>query len=200
MDVRVSRDEFLAFDTEGHRVLEGVPLLDVSAIDLPQGGPGRTIADVRALLSPQELTSANPLVRALFAIRAGLGRVFGWDREHPATPPNSFTHRLSAELRARSLTPVGTSDGPFRLLYVLERESLAEIQNRTVHAFIVSVLRAVPSGYRLYWGVYVQPVSRFTGLYMALIEPFRRFVVYPAIFRRIRRAWSAKYPGSASAS
>lgn len=49
-------------------------------------------------------------------------------------------------------------------------------------------------GYRLYLGVYVQPVSRLTSLYMALIDPFRRFIVYPAVLRRIRRAWVERYP------
>jgi hypothetical protein len=28
---------------------------------------------------------------------------------------------------------------------------------------------------------------------MALIEPFRRFVVYPAILRRLRASWLAAY-------
>jgi hypothetical protein len=28
---------------------------------------------------------------------------------------------------------------------------------------------------------------------MALIEPFRRFLVYPALFARLRRAWIARY-------
>jgi hypothetical protein len=78
-------------------------------------------------------------------------------------------------------------------LYVLDRESLMEIRNATVHAFLSSVLVETPSGYRLYWAVYVKPVSRLTPLYMALIEPFRRFIVYPAIFRRIRRGWEERY-------
>jgi hypothetical protein len=30
-------------------------------------------------------------------------------------------------------------------------------------------------------------------IYMALIEPFRRFIVYPALLRRLRRAWSERY-------
>jgi hypothetical protein len=45
----------------------------------------------------------------------------------------------------------------------------------------------------LYWAVYVKPVSWLTPVYMAVIEPFRRFVVYPAILRQIRRAWVAAY-------
>jgi hypothetical protein len=58
------------------------------------------------------------------------------------------------------------------------------------------------SGYRLYWAIYVRNVSRFTPVYMTLIEPFRRFVVYPSILRRLRGAWVAAYtrksePGAA---
>jgi hypothetical protein len=50
-------------------------------------------------------------------------------------------------------------------------------------------LRRGDGGYRLYWAVYVAPVSRFSPIYMAMIEPFRRFVVYPSILGRLRRAW-----------
>jgi hypothetical protein len=35
---------------------------------------------------------------------------------------------------------------------------------------------------------------------MALIEPFRRFIVYPAMLGRIRRAWTARYPYPITAS
>jgi len=58
-------------------------------------------------------------------------------------------------------------------------------------------LEPTAAGYRLYWGIYVQPVSRFTSIYMGLIEPLRRWIVYPAILRRLRAAWIAAY-GSAS--
>jgi hypothetical protein len=44
-------------------------------------------------------------------------------------------------------------------------------------------------GYVVYMAVYVKAVSRFTTLYMALIDPFRRFVVYPALGRTVQRAW-----------
>jgi hypothetical protein len=45
----------------------------------------------------------------------------------------------------------------------------------------------------MYWAVYVLPVSWFTRPYLIAIEPFRRFIVYPAMLRRIRRAWIARY-------
>jgi|SRR5579863_7881050 len=196
MDVRVPADEFRTFKLEVHELLAGIPLQDVSVVDLPGGGPGRTLSDVRSLISSQSLNRANPLVRLLFGLRALLGRVFRWDHPEKTYPARSYAHRLKPEVRARSVVPTGTRDGPFQLLYVLENESLAELQNATVHAFLASVLQPTTSGYRLYWAVYVQPVSRLTRLYMALIEPFRRFIVYPAIFRRIRQAWQARNANS----
>jgi len=40
--------------------------------------------------------------------------------------------------------------------------------------------------------VYVKPRGRFGAAYMALIRPFRRRVVYPALMRQIERAWNAR--------
>jgi hypothetical protein len=164
-DVHGAVTDFRALDLRVHRELAGVPLHDVSVVDLPGGGPGRTVADLRAILSAQALTRADPAVRFLFAVRGFLGRVFGWDGPEGATP------------------------AAFRPLYQLEHESLAELENATVHTYLASVLVPTASGYRLYWAVYVRPVSRLTPVYMALIAPFRRFIVYPAIFRRLRKAW-----------
>jgi hypothetical protein len=107
---------------------------------------------------------------------------------------NPYLSRVSPALRARSVVQPGTMELGFRLLFLLERESLAEIHNSTVHAFLCAALREHPSGYRLYWAVYVKPASWLTPMYMALIEPFRRFIVYPAMLGRVRRAWIARYP------
>jgi hypothetical protein len=191
--MRVPPEQFQALNLEAHAVLADVPLRDVTAIDLPGGGSGRTIGDVRALLTQETLTSLNSMVRALFSLRRLLGRVLGWDSDERLSPESSYVHRLSDDLKARSLVPPGTAEGPFKLLYVLERESVAEARNATVHAFICATLQKTSNGYRLYWGIYVKPVSWLTPLYMATIEPFRRFVVYPSIFRRIRRAWIDRY-------
>jgi Protein of unknown function (DUF2867) len=186
--MRVPREQFRSLSLEVHGLLRDVPLHDVTAVDLPGGGAGRTLADVRALMAREHVRAVNPLVRGLFALRALLGRLCGWDAARHTHPETSSLHRLSSDITRRSALPPGALDGPFRLLYVLERESLAEVRNATVHAFLASVLTETPGGYRLYWAVYVQPVSRLTPLSMALIEPFRRCIVYPAILRRLRRA------------
>jgi len=195
--MRVPRDEFRSLGLEVHGILSDVPLHDVSAIDLPGGGAGRTISDVRSLIAGQNLRAVNPAVRVLVALRARVGRLFGWDSEIHTIHKHldaSYIHRLSRDVKRRSALAPGSPDGRLHLLYVLERESLAEFRNATVHALFAVALTETLVGYRLYWGVYVQPVSRLTPLYMALIDPFRRFIVYPAVLRRIRRAWAERYP------
>ena len=78
--MRIDPREFRALDLEVHSVLEDVPLNDVSVVDLPGGGAGRTLEDLLAHLDFESSMSASPALRALFALRALLGRVFGWDR------------------------------------------------------------------------------------------------------------------------
>jgi hypothetical protein len=36
----------------------------------------------------------------------------------------------------------------------------------------------------------VRSVSRFTPIYMALIDPFRRLVVYPSLLQTVRAKWN----------
>jgi hypothetical protein len=44
--MRVPRVQFRGLDLEVHAILSDVPLHDVSLVDLPGGGAGRTISDV----------------------------------------------------------------------------------------------------------------------------------------------------------
>ena len=76
-----------------------------------------------------------------------------------------------------------------QLLYTFENESLAEITNKTVQAFVLTALERTPAGYALSIGIFVRPTSWFTPVYMAMIGPFRHWIVYPAMGRSIQRAW-----------
>lgn len=101
-----------------------------------------------------------------------------------ATPSGSAGHRNGGPDRS----PYG-----FQPLYRTDVESAAEISNRTVHA--VMHLAWVDQGtgrYQGQMGVYVKPRGRFGAGYMALIAPFRHWVVYPALMRQIERAWDAR--------
>jgi hypothetical protein len=188
--VRVIPKEFKQVPLRAHSLLFDVPLHDVWAIDLQGGGSGRTIVDLRALVSEEKLRAANPAVNFFFGLRWRLGRIFGWDREPPRASEETFLHRLSPADQVGSLVPPGTKEGPFRVLFVSREEAISEIQNSTVHAFSVFALLERSFGYRLYWGIYVLPVGRITSWYMRLIDPFRRVIIYPAVLHYIKGAWS----------
>ena len=192
--MQVDPREFLALDLRCHSLLGDVPLHDVWTISLSGGGPGRTMTDVLAV-SPlrEDITSSHPAVRALFGLRRALGTLFGWDRPRQAMPAESYVHRLTTEDRARSAVVPGTRRGSFQLLYVFPTEAVAEIRNATVHAFLVTALVPRPDGHLLYWAIYVKPTGLLTPLYMALIDPFRHYLVYPVLIRETEAAWARAY-------
>jgi hypothetical protein len=105
----------------------------------------------------------------------------------------SYVHRLAEADRSHSQVPPGIREGPFRVLYVLDQEALSELRNATVHAFLALALTPSPEGYTLYLAIYVKAVSRLTSSYMALIDPFRRLVVYPALGKHAQQRWSRMY-------
>jgi hypothetical protein len=188
---RIQPSEYERLDLRAHSLLAEVPLHDVWAVDLPGGGPGRSVEDLRSAFSADGFAAGNTPVRWLFALRSWLGRRLGWDREPQRASERSFLHKLSGRDREVSLVEPGTPDGPFRALYVTPREAISEIQNQTVHAFSVFALAERPGGYRFYWSIYVRPTSRWTLWYMRLINPFRRFIIYPAVLRQLRKSWDA---------
>jgi hypothetical protein len=190
--VRATPEEYERINLRAHTLLADVPLHDLWRVELPGGGPGRTIVDIRALLSMESITAANGAVRLLFGLRAWLGQLFGWDREPPEAPRESFLQRLSAADRESSLVAAGTPEGPFRVLFVSPQEAISEIQNATVHGFSVFALVERTSDYLLYWAIYVRPVGRITSYYMRLIDPFRRAIIYPAALRHIRAIWARR--------
>jgi hypothetical protein len=190
--MRVKPAAFQRLNLRCHALLKDVPLHDVWAIPLNGGGPGRSIQDARAILFGNRRARNFP-VRGLFTLRSALGRAFGWDDERHDPPSESYVNRLAEAERSHSQVAPGTREGPFRVLYVLGEEALSELHNATVHAFLALALTPSPAGYTLYLAIYVKPVSRLTALYMALIDPFRRLVVYPALGRHAQQGWSRTY-------
>lgn len=146
--MRTSAAEYRSLHLRAHELLHDVPLYDVSSVDLPGGGSGRTIADIRTL---ESATPPSHIATLLYGLRYLLGRVFGWDRE-PMQPEDSFLERLSQRDRCESQITSGTLDGPFWVLYQFPGEALCETRNETVHGFICTALVSSPNGYILYWG------------------------------------------------
>src|SRR5215471_9137840 len=189
---QVSAREFERLPLRVHAFLAGVPLHDVWAVDLPRSRAGITLDEfLRA--APGSPFTPSPLVRMLVDIRLFIGWLFGWDREPAATAWQTFAKRLTAADHSRSLAPAGTRDGLFRVVYRFENEQLLELINRTAHAGALSALVETARAYRFYFGVYVQSVGRFTPIYMSLIDPFRKLIVYPSLLRSVRASWNQAF-------
>jgi hypothetical protein len=189
---QISTQEFERLPLRVHNFLAGVPLHDVWAVDLPWTRSGITLDEFSRIANARVFTPSR-VVRALLNIRLFFGRLLGWDREPAATVWESFATRLTTADLSNSLVPAGTRDGLFRIVYRFENEQLLELVNRTAHAAALTTLVETSDAYRFYFAVYVRSVSRFTPVYMALIDPFRRLIVYPAVLSSVRATWDQTF-------
>jgi hypothetical protein len=206
---QISTHEFERLPLRVHDFLAGVTLHDVWAIDLPRTRSGITLDEFLGTASVRlqvgcdccendrsrkgSLLTRSPVVRTLLNIRFFAGRLFGWDREPASTAWETFTTRLTTADRSKSLAPAGTREGLFRVVYHFENEQLLELINRTTHAAALSALVETTNAYRFYFGVYVQNIGRFTPVYMALVDPFRKLIVYPSLLRSVRASWNQAF-------
>jgi Protein of unknown function (DUF2867) len=192
---QASTQEFRRLPLRVHDFLADVPLHDVWAVDLPSRRSGITLDEYLRTASWRPCKLSAP-ARALLSFRLLVGRLLGWDREPAANQCETLATRLTTEDRSRSLVPAGTRDGLFRLVYRFENEQLLELINLTAHAAALSALVETSNGYRFYFAVYVRSVSRFTPVYMALIDPFRKLIVYPSLLRTVRTSWIRTFGSS----
>lgn len=185
-----------------HELTEDFELEDVWQLPTP-GGPDDLARLVQQFTSRNEGDNKPPVVlRALFALRWKLGKLFGWDKAGSGVGErvHSLRERLPADLlegpRGPDLRAVpgrAAVDGPavFTSVYQTHDEWAAEISNTTVHA--VMHIGWVPddsgSGYHAQMAVLVRPNGRLGKAYMAAILPFRRALVYPLLLRSIGRRW-----------
>jgi hypothetical protein len=189
---QIATHEFERLPLRVHDYLRGVPLHDVWSIDLPRARSGISLEEFRGKTSTGPFTLA-PVVRTLVNIRLFVGRLLGWDREPASTAWESFATRLTTADRTKSLVSPGTPEGLFRVVYRFENEQLLELINRTAHAAALSALVETANAYRFYFGVYVHSVGRFTPVYMAVIDPFRKLIVYPSLLRSVRASWNQAF-------
>jgi len=190
---QISAAEFYALPLRVHSFLADVPLHDAWAVDLTRLRKRVTLAEFNPLASQERTIGRLPArERALFRLRFFLGRIFGLEAQPEGAGAASFAARLTPEDRARSSVEAGTPEGPFRAVYRFENEALLELHNRTVHAAALSALAETANGYRFYLAVYVAKGSWITAAYMALIDPFRRWMVYPALLKNIRANWLSR--------
>jgi hypothetical protein len=158
-----------------------------------------------------DLIDAMPLpARALWRIRDRLGSWFGLGRISvpiergrddaagtlliPGTNQPTLADRLPDDLRDTA-ADLHFASVPFTPLYRTDVEFAAEMSNRTVHS--VMHLGWVDRGEGRYQGqmaVYVKPRGLLGKAYMALIKPFRYWIVYPALMGALARMWKRRVP------
>jgi hypothetical protein len=184
-----------------HELTGDFRLEDVWSLPTP-GGPDDFTELVRQFAAGDPTARLPGIARLLWAVRFLIGGLLGWDDSSSGvgTRVRSLSERLPADLREAPAGPVFNSL-PFTSLYLLAHEFAAEMANRTVHG--VLHLGWVPDGrggYRGQMAVLVKPNGMFGNAYMAAINPFRHFVVYPAAMRQIERAWRAGAASRAAVS
>lgn len=176
-----------------HELAGDFRLVDVSALPAT-GGPDEFGALVRLIASFDPARSSSRTVRALFAIRARLGELLGWEDPDAGLDGRvpSLRDRLPADLRAAPPGP-GVGMAPSNSLYLLDNEWAAEVANRTVHGVIhLGWVPDATGGYRGQLAVLVKPNGLLGTAYLAAINPFRHLIVYPSLLRQIGRQWQAR--------
>jgi Protein of unknown function (DUF2867) len=187
-----------------HEITKDFKLEDVWELPTP-GGPDDLARFVQQFTSRGE----EPLLlRALFALRWKLGRLFGWDKPRSGVGERvpSLRERLPADLLEaprgpdlRSVPGREEADGPpiFSSVYQTHDEWVTELSNKTVHALMH--IGWVPDnsgdGYHAQMAVLVKPNGRFGKAYMAAIKPLRYALVYPLLLRSLGRQWQRQPAG-----
>lgn len=181
-------------------------LLDVWALPA-KGGPG-DFPELLEVMTSLDPSGGGPApARTLWWLRDQLGKWFGLGRtsltnDHtaeeeilpiPGAEESTLADRLPEDLidtvPPGSLTP----GAPFIPLYLTDDEAAAEISNQTVHGVMHLAWADQGDGqYRGEMAVYVKPRGHLGDAYMALISPFRHWIVYPALMRQIERAWNTR--------
>ncbi len=189
-----------------HEIVPDFTLEDVWALPT-RGGPDDfpALLDMAGSFDPANAESRP--TRFLWDLRDRLGRWFdlgeistaaagvGADGlSIPGTAQTSLRDRIPADLRG---TAAGFTFGslPFVPLYRTDDEAAAEVSNKTMHG--VAHLGWVDVGDGAYEGrmaVYVKTRGAFGKGYMALIKPFRYWIVYPALMGQMERIWRRAHP------
>lgn len=189
-------DRFRRLPLNAHRFLDGVPLHSLDFVELPGGPSGMSMPQLREAIGFDKIGEQELgfVPKALFGLRGLIGKMFGWDDVPQLVESNSYLSQLSDADRAKSLIPPGKTEGINRIIYCFENEQMMEIINRTVHCFWVLASQPLPGGYGLYVAVYVKRLNWRTPIYMAVITPMLKWIIYPAMLNGVKRAWLNRFP------
>lgn len=184
-----------------NEIASDLDLLDVWA--LPAEGDRDDFPRFLEMMATLDPNDAGLPSKALIWLRFRLGELLNLDdpsRQHviPGSTQTTLKTRVPEQLRG-SADETSLGD-VFRMaglvpLYRTDDEWAGEVSNATVHG--VLHLAWVDQGagrYRGQLAIYVKARGLLGDAYMALIQPFRHLIVYPAFMRQIERAWAQRKP------
>jgi hypothetical protein len=178
-------------------------LEDVWALPV-QGSAEDFQALLELLVASDPATLESLPTRVLWNLRDRLGALLNLGRVSapgeddigklpiPGTNEISLAQRLPDDLR-NSAVDLTFGSLPFVPLYRTDVEFAAELSNQTVHgAMHLAWVDRGEGRYQAQMAVYVKPRGRVGKVYMALIKPFRYWIVYPALMRQTERMWNGR--------
>lgn len=191
----IHENDFYKLSIKAHRFLEDVPIHSFDFIELKGGRKGMKMDEIYRIigLNQAEEYKFGFLTDALFWLRGQIGRILKWDDNPELTKANSWIGKLTPEEREKSLIPSGKVESINTILYCYENEILFEIVNKTVHCFWVIAAEKKDDGYILYVAVYVKKLNWRTPIYMALVSPILKWIIYPAVHKNIKRNWEERF-------
>jgi hypothetical protein len=192
------------------RIREVAPDFTVEDVwALPVDGGAEDFGKLIEMMAAGDPANADSLAaRTLWRIRDLLGRWLSIGRisapvdggsgdAHgklpiPGTHETSLLGRLPDDLRDTA-ADLDFGSLPFEPLYRTDTEFAAEISNRTVHGVMhLAWVEQNEGRYQGQMAVYVKPRGPLGRGYMALIKPFRHWIVYPALMQQAERDWRSR--------
>lgn len=191
--------EFNQIHLKAHDFLAEVPMHSLDFIELKGGDKGMLMDEIYYLttLNQAEEMKFGVVTKTLFWLRGLIGKMLRWDDVPEMTQKNSWISRLTKEDREKSIIPSGKVESINTILYCYKNEILFEIINRTVHCFWVLASVEKSNGYDLYVAVYVKKINWRTPIYMMLVSPVLKWIIYPAVKKGIKQNWEKIFSASA---
>jgi hypothetical protein len=178
-----------------HDLASDFRLLDVWRVPIRTEPGRRSFERFFRVFMDNGVQTGSLAADALFRLRSALGKWFRWDEPQPipGDPRASVADRLTGEDRAANrIANVVAPPKPvaFHPIYLFDEEALLEITNRTIHALLhVSFVNADGGRRDAALAVYTKSRGVLSDVYMAAIGPFRHWIVYPALTKRLALQW-----------
>ncbi len=194
----IYESDFNKLSIKAHQFLADVPIHSLDFIELKGGRKGMLMDEIYRIigLNQAEEYKFGFITDFLFWLRGQIGKILKWDNVPELVNANSWIKKLTQEEREKSLIPTGKVESINTILYCYEKEIMFEIVNRTVHCFWVLAAVEKAGGYDLYVAIYVKKLNWRTPIYMTLVSPILKWVIYPAVKKNIKRNWEARFSSS----